>query len=244
MDEVLAWFARNPVWGLLGTAASVLGLPLSYSLYRRSLREPSIRYRVERRIPVASDEHDLEISYKGQPVSGKVWAISVVLWNEGRLAIRPSHVLSPLMLEAVGEGARVLDARLAGQTRDVVGFKVGGGGQWALGRIPLEFAVLEHRDGARVDVVFIGPPGQSFRVAGVIEGQRELLSPVLNPGQAEIRMSVLGWVVPMAAGVVFVLARELAGSAGMAVAALAIAFGLPALRRSVEARWRLERPPI
>src|ERR1035437_2143220 len=97
--STLEWLARHPLVSLTSFAIGVVSLALGIYFGVISLRSRELSYEVNptRTIVVKSGQSsDLNVLYKGQPVSSDVTAIQVVIWNNGNESIRPENLLTPI----------------------------------------------------------------------------------------------------------------------------------------------------
>jgi len=104
----------------------------------------------------------------GRPIDGDVSSLTFYFWNAGALAIRESHVLSPLSLRLNSDDAEILDFRILRTSRPSVMrpslAPVG------LAELRLSFAVLDRDDGFACQILYAGDPDTEVSVTGAIEG--------------------------------------------------------------------------
>lgn len=174
---VLDFFSSNPIIGLAGSLASIVSVPLAVYLFFASQSHRDLcyfLYPAKAVIVKAGQTSRLSITLGGEPVDRDVIAAQVAFWNEGSQPIRPDHVLSPLVLRT-GRDSRLIEARLSKVGRDVSGIALD---LTRLGEneVRVNWGILERRDGAVVQLVYLGDTATQVTATATIEGQRELHS--------------------------------------------------------------------
>ena len=111
------------------------------------------------------------LAYDGTPVVGDVTAAQVELWNAGNSPIKAENILAPISV--VFDGAVILEATIRRTARDVSHFAVDSTSA-SKGKLGLSWSILEHFDGAVLQVIYAGKPDLLPRIEGTIEGQRKL----------------------------------------------------------------------
>jgi hypothetical protein len=99
---ILLFFGNNPVIGLLGTIASVVGVVLAVLFYIAASKARELSFYVNpttTTIVRSGQSSDLYVLYKGQPVSTDVTAFQLEVWNAGKEPIRTEHILDPIVIE-------------------------------------------------------------------------------------------------------------------------------------------------
>jgi hypothetical protein len=168
-------FYKHPAFGITTGIASLISIPLSIYLALANVRKPELSYAFHpnrTKIVAADGDSRLKVTYDGQDVKGNVTAVQFALWNAGAMPIQAADILKRLTLTA-STTVRILDATIAHLTRDVTGFRLDDT-QKAAGTLAFDWRILEHNDGAAIQIVFEGPPDASFALAGTIVGQRTL----------------------------------------------------------------------
>ena len=108
--------------GLIGSAASVIGLPLTIVLSYLCRERPALTYFVNpaKAAVVRTDQTSrLAVQFDGAPLSGNVTAAQVAFWNAGKKPIRADSVLRPMVLRT--KGCRILEANVRKTTREEMG---------------------------------------------------------------------------------------------------------------------------
>jgi hypothetical protein len=197
-SRVLAFFRNNPWIGVAGSIASILSIVLALYLYLRSATHPELVYYVNpaRTIVVKQGSVSrLSVSFDGRPLSTDVTACQVAIWNRGRQAIRRDAILRPLTIRT-RPGAAILEATIRKKSRQVISVELDQA-RLAEGEVSVSWNILEHDDGAVIQLVYAGGPELYIGASGVVEGQpaiRELAYPMLSqspPGRTASRKGLL-----------------------------------------------------
>src|SRR5579862_6965211 len=97
VQTAIDWFARNPRFGLLGTLASVVSLPLAILPFFIGEKTRDVRYAVSpspTTIIKQGQSSDFSVSFRDRKLYGDVSSIQIALWNNGKEAIRRDNILS------------------------------------------------------------------------------------------------------------------------------------------------------
>jgi len=168
--SVIDWFARNPRIGLLGTIASLVGVPISVYLFFASqeLREVVYAFSASpTSIVKAGQTSGLRVFFRDLPVNEDVSGVQVEIWNVGKQSVRTENILSRTVTIHLGKSAHILSAIVKRQTRSLVGFQCQQLSPEALG---CSWSILERGDGGLVELIYSGQGGQIL-VTGDIEGR-------------------------------------------------------------------------
>jgi hypothetical protein len=151
--SVVDWFALNPRVGLAGTVASILGIPLA--LYLSIATQPTRNLTITSDPPVAimraGQASSIDVLYYGAKIKTDVYARQVYIWNAGNDSIRHEHVLEHIGI--VIPHARILEARVKKVSRPLISLQLVGG--TPDDRLMLSWSILEHNDGAAIDVTAV-----------------------------------------------------------------------------------------
>lgn len=88
------------------------------------------------------------------------------------LPIKAEDVLDPVKVE-IDPGCEIIDARILKISRAVTGFAKGQVSDTAKNELPLSFRILEHNDGAQLQIIYTGKPDAHVSLAGTIVGAGE-----------------------------------------------------------------------
>lgn len=170
-DGALLRFFSHPTVGVTGTVASVLGVVLAIWLYYHSLRTRDLNVLVASNrttIVRAGQTSSLSVYAHNKQIHFDVTSVQIAVWNRGDLSIRTTDVLKPVQI--VLPNTQILEASIRQQTRDVVNCRLDTS-QLDQGRLRLDWDILEHNDGALIQVVYVGDDTIPVAVHGIIEGQ-------------------------------------------------------------------------
>jgi hypothetical protein len=158
--------------GFLGAVASIVGLALA--LFPSIVApERELAYCVNPiRTPInqTTKASDIAVTYKGNPAPGNVTAAQIAIWNAGREAIESNDVLAPVILKLPAD-VTILETNILKVTRDLTHFSANVAGM-PKSQVQFDWRILEHNDGALVQVVYGGPVETRITLDGQIKGQR------------------------------------------------------------------------
>jgi hypothetical protein len=169
--DLLSRFS-NPWIGLLGTVFTVLGVGLAIYFYFAGARTRKLTYFVSpvKTIVVKGGEAStLRVLHGDQDIKGDVTAAQVAIWNDGTESIRSENVLSSVCI-VLHPSVPVLEAKIRKVSRGVIGAAVDAS-RLPDGVIPVTWKILEHNDGAVIQLIFAGPTETEIAVEGTVEGQ-------------------------------------------------------------------------
>lgn len=212
-------FFSNPWVGIVGTAASIVGVFLAVYFYLQSVSHPELVYFVNpvRTIVVKQGTASrLGVVFDGHPLTQDITASQVALWNRGHQAIRRASILQAVTI-ATEPSVPILEATIRKTSRDVVGFDVDRT-HLAEGEVSVSWNILEEGDGGVVQLVYAGDVGTQLRCRGVIEGQRDIGELKFPPGtilSPELQMWIGIWarylLVPLALILLIIAALDWKG---------------------------------
>ena len=113
----------------------------------------------------------LQVLYKGKDLNANLSAVIVYFWNNGKLPIKAEDVLEPMKIE-LDPLCGIIDARILKVSRAVTGFGKGEISDTMKNELPLSFRILEHNDGAAIQIIFSGKPDTSVSLKGVVMGAK------------------------------------------------------------------------
>lgn len=199
-NKFLHFISAHPFGVCIAFIASLCtigGIPLAIYLWQ-AVPKPNLSYSVYPiRTPYVqtSAPSDVSISYKGVPVNGNVSAAQVAIWNAGKLPIRHEDILKGISLK-LPPSAFVFEHKFLRVSRDVVGMTVtdvfnvgtagirGPNGEPAPANVRivpstdielgLDWKILEHNDGALLQIVYAGTIDAPIKIDGTIVGQNQV----------------------------------------------------------------------
>ena len=128
----------------------------------------------------------LQVLYKGKDLNANVSAAVVYFWNDGKLPIKAEDVLEPLKIE-LDPACEIIDARILKVSRAVTKFTKGEVSDTAKNVLPVSFAILEHNDGAQLQIIYTGKPEARASITGTIVGAGQPREAVIDQGQPSKR---------------------------------------------------------
>lgn len=171
MNSIKEYFS-NPLVGVIGTIASVIGILIGVYFYYASVKQPFFTYQVKptrTAIVKSTDTNGFKISYDNKPIEGDISAAQIGIWNAGRQAIKPEHILN--QIQVVVEGAPIIEARILKTTRSVNSFTLDKS-NLDKGILGVAWKILEEKDGGLIQIVYNGDSDIKIKMAGDIEGQK------------------------------------------------------------------------
>lgn len=166
-------FFSNPLVGILGSLASLVGLAVSFYFYYASIKNPLFSYHVKpgrATIVKSSEASGLEINYSGKQIRGDISAAQIALWNAGKQPIKTEHILNKIQI--ITSGVPIIEARIQKSTRDVCGIALDKN-ELEKGILGVSWKILEDGDGGVVQIIYNGNTGNEIKCIGDIEGQKK-----------------------------------------------------------------------
>ncbi len=191
---LMQWWVAHPLVGFSGTVASVVALGLYLYASAIPARELVITSDPAIAIVRGGQASSVDILYHGDKITTDVYARQVYVWNAGSDSIRGENILEPVGI--VIHGATILETRIKKFSRPLtkIGAKIDG-----LNRVTFSWNILEHNDGAVIDVVYAAAEAGKIEGVGVVEHQsqvqgREYETPMTSVVQGWARILVM-WVL-------------------------------------------------
>ena len=174
---------QNPL-GVGGVVVGILGILSSYYFYQLSVsaRQPVLAFDPHRTVLIEAEnvrETDIALTRPdGSLVREDVNSLRLFLWNEGKLAIRPSHVLMPIGVSFADPSVEILDVRLLSTSRrEIVRPRASVRPTQDSGpTVEFRFDILDYQDGMSYQVLFAGPTDAEVLVNGAVEGAERVVS--------------------------------------------------------------------
>ena len=169
-------FFANPVVGLVGTLASVIGVLLAVYFYVQGTRFRELVYYVNpaQAIVVKTGEASrLRVLMGDRELKSDVTTAQIAIWNRGTESLKPGDLLAPLVIRTT-PSVPILEATIRKKSRDVIGISLDEK-HLEEGMVGVFWNILEEGDGGVVQIVYAGSPDTiAISVSGVIEGQHEI----------------------------------------------------------------------
>lgn len=168
-----SWITRpfsNPVYSGVASLIGVIGVLLSIYFFYAAREVPDLTYYVSptrTAIVTGAQNQKLSVSYADHPVHGDISSAQITIWNAGKKPVTHSDFLTPPTLIV---NSPILDAKILNESRRLIGFEVSTGGA-ARGMLALDWRILEHNDGVRIQIIYAGEPNARIVLGGAIVGQ-------------------------------------------------------------------------
>lgn len=168
-------FYSNPLVGIIGSFASVLGIFLAIYFYIESKEAAQLTYYVNpiKTILVrAGQVSKLSVNYNNNEIETDIAVAQIALWNHGKRAIKKTNILKPITIYTENN-APILEAVIRKASRDVTQLYLDTT-ELDKGRVTILWNILEQNDGGVIQLIYAGSPDLKLRVAGTVEGQRHI----------------------------------------------------------------------
>lgn len=157
----------------IGPLIGITGVSLALYFHAQSVQDKKPLYYLGQRATIVDSAvatpSPLQVFYKGQPI-GNTNVVELVLyfWNGGKLPIKTEDILEPVQIEvASGE---ILESRVLHISRSVTKFEIHPVSESPKNVLPLSFGILEHNDGAAIQIIYAGKADTAITVKGTIVG--------------------------------------------------------------------------
>ena len=171
----LVRFFSNPLVGGLGTAISLIGILLAFYFYLDQKEFRNLTYivhPVKVAIVKTGQASKLTAMYADKPIKTDITAVQVALWNQGKLPIKNSNILSPIVLYTANKSP-ILEATIRKVSREVIKLQLQTQ-EPSNGLITISWQILEQYDAGIIQLIYAGNTDVDIRLSGVIEGQKEI----------------------------------------------------------------------
>jgi hypothetical protein len=165
-------FFSNPLVGVAGSIASIIGLALAIYFFIESQRNRELLYMVHpaKAVIVKSGQLSrLAVTIDGNAITADLTAAQIAFWNQGKEPIRKEHVLHAFTLRTDPK-TPIIDATLRKKSRDVVHIELDKS-RIKDGELMVSWNIMERDDGGIVQLIFAGDANTNIRASAVIEGQ-------------------------------------------------------------------------
>lgn len=198
-------FFSNPIVGVLGSIASLLGLILAVFFYFSAEKSPELVYSIHptKSVLVAKDiSSDISVFYKDEAITDSdIVAVSLSIWNDGNSSIRTSSILEPILIN-LGHDVRILEATVTKASRTVTGIEISDEDEmFKKGNVSLSWKILEGGDGGNIQIIYAGSKDAELKITGIIEEQGEpvkLSTLSMEPSKLSpfTEIKLIKWLVP------------------------------------------------
>jgi hypothetical protein len=159
----------NVLAGLLG----IVGTILAIFFYEASIREPNLTYYISPTRAAFVQKKNLNnfsVTYQGLAITGDLSSAEIQIWNDGKAAIHKADILKPITLKTPN-GEPFYTEYFT--NNDVVGFELLNSSNMQSGVLTMDWKILQHNDGVKLQVIYGGSVDLPLTLNGVIEGQQQ-----------------------------------------------------------------------
>jgi hypothetical protein len=157
IGKVISFFS-HPLVGILGSVASVIGIPLAVYLTFASQHEPRLTYIVHPlRAPVVQTGKmsNLKVLINGATIQSDVTAAQIAVWNSGRAPIKSEDILTPILIQTENN-APILEVTVLKVTRAPVTNISLDRTRLPSGIVGVRWRILEQDDGCVLQILLYG----------------------------------------------------------------------------------------
>lgn len=168
-------FFSNPLVGIIGSIASILGVFLAIYFYLGSKESRELTYYVhpvKAEIVKAGQASKLSVKMGDKELKSDITAAQIAFWNAGDLAIRAENILKPFRIRTE-DGTPILEATIRKTSREVTRISLDNS-MLDKGIILTNWQILEKNDGAIIQVIYAGGSNVRLVADGIIEGQPQI----------------------------------------------------------------------
>lgn len=168
-------FFSNPLVGIIGTTASIIGVILALIFYIQGReRRKLIFYENPGKAIIAKAGHSskIEILIEGKQIKRDVTATQVAFWNDGKKSIKPENILKPLIIKTKDK-IPIVEAKIRKKSREVIDIDLDQSKK-SEGEIKVNWNILEKNDGTIIQITYLGNPEVTISANAIIEGQGEI----------------------------------------------------------------------
>ena len=173
-NKVVIFFS-NPIVGIIGWLATIIGLVLTIYFYVEGKENRDLTYYVNpvKAVLVRSGQASrLSASFDDKTVETDITAAQIALWNQGKLAIKKDNILKSVVIYT-DKQIPILEATIRKSSRDVNGISLGTE-NIRQGSITISWNILERNDGCVIQLIYAGDTNTQLLIDGVIEGQDKI----------------------------------------------------------------------
>lgn len=199
-------FFSNPLVGIIGTTASIIGVILAVIFYIQGKEIRKLMfYEQPGKAIIAKAGHSskIEILIEGKQIKTDVTAAQVAFWNDGKKSIRPENILRPLILKTKDK-IPIVEAKIRKKSREVIEIDIDETKKNE-GEIKISWKILEKNDGGIIQITYLGSPEISIGASAIIEGQGEVETNTINQLKKKAMRLTLFNIVLLSMTLIFVI---------------------------------------
>jgi hypothetical protein len=161
---------------MVASVFSLLSIPVVYLASQSRIDVAYAVYPGRTEIVQGGRLSDLSVLYKGAPISESVTSVAIQIWNNGKKPATsdPKEMPDPLRIIVKGSH-RILTAKILHVSREICAIRLDDG-KLSEGIVPVQFRILEHGDGATIQLIYEGDTAALITANGTFVGQPELLA--------------------------------------------------------------------
>jgi hypothetical protein len=171
----ISWDFRRTM-EVISTVVGIAGFILGIYFYYEGKKSPELTFSVnpvKLEIVSAGQATKLVVSFIGKAVESDITSTQVALWNQGKAPIRRADLLTKSVVIYTDPKTPILEATIIKTSRDIIQLSLSQD-ELQEGRIPLTWEILEQGDGGVIEIIYAGKPDITFKVDGIIVGQKEI----------------------------------------------------------------------
>lgn len=157
-----------------GALLAVVGIAVTVwaAIRFRDRKDPRYYYFTATRVTKTLDvPQDIGVTFRGSPVN-RVSVTMLWFWNEGRQAIKrddvaPTQPIVVTLVDGQSEEFQILDVAVRAVSRQAIGFVPTRSSPTS---VAIDFAFLDYKDGAAIEIQHTGSPATTAHVSGIILG--------------------------------------------------------------------------
>jgi hypothetical protein len=166
---------NRPYLLVLSWIITVISIFVAVFFYLESRDVPQLAYTIKpvRGIVVRGGKSSkLTVQYAERKVETDITAAQLVLWNEGKHAIKRAAILRPIIIHTE-TNAPILEASIKKTTNEIIGLKLNHE-ENQQDRVIVSWDILEQGEGGTIQIVYEGSPDMKLLIDGAVEGQKQI----------------------------------------------------------------------
>lgn len=126
---------------------------------------------VRTKVVTAGKATDLEVLYRNEPLGDiDITAVQLAIWNVGNESIKTEHIRKEITVTTKPQ-VRILEASVRTQSYETEFNLLDSTDSKFIGKVPVSWKILERKEGASIQLLYLGTPEVDVSVEGLIEGQ-------------------------------------------------------------------------
>ncbi|NQU68519.1 MAG: hypothetical protein HQ510_11295 [Candidatus Marinimicrobia bacterium] len=169
------WF-RNNIFNSISLIIGLSGIILSIYFYASTIdkKEPFCIIDPSKTTIIDSSQVNntpLQVNrLDGSQIKGNIFSSFIYFWNDGNKSIRSNDILQPILITLDDKNGEILDYKIIKKSRSVIQPDIIRNPSDSTKSLILNFAILEHLDGFKIQIIYSGSLESRFNIAGTIEG--------------------------------------------------------------------------